>query len=142
MAKKNKVPKVKKVKKPKNRLKRLGIMIIIGGIVFLSYTLFVKPNGFTAEQDVVGSFITNIEDAKACEDHFYHETTSICEVLQTEFEGKDVEFTSGRRVQGGMEIVLTVDEIELDFFVTFYDYEPSRLRAFFNDEYYLIDTIE
>jgi hypothetical protein len=142
MAKKNKVPKVKKVKKPKNRLKRFGVFLIVVGVLYGSFMLFVKANGFTTERDVVVSFVANLEDPNVCNDHFVSETESICEVLVTQFEGKEVEFTSGKRTIDGLEVVLTVDDIEVDLLFNFEDYEPSGLRSYLNDEYYLIDTVE
>ena len=126
----------------KKLIKIVGIIVIVLGVIYGSYLLFVVPNGFTSEEAAVASFITNMDDNNTCSEHFYSETTDICEFLVLELGSKEVEFTSGVKTSEGMDITLTIDTIEVDFEVTFYEYEPSGLRSFFNSEYYLIETIE
>lgn len=125
----------------KKLLKRVLIIVGIIGILYLAYMFLVMPNGFISQQAVVASFVNNIEETNVCDEHFNTETTTLCETLQTEFEGKAVEFKSGQVNSSGMNITLLVDETEIEFEVTFTPYEPSGLRKFLNDEYYLIDTI-
>ena len=126
----------------KKLAKRLGILLGIVGILFVFYLLLVKPNGFKSEEDVIKSFISNYSSSDACDVHWGSETASVCEVFQDGFSDVTLEFVSGRRVVGGMEITVSSGDDELDLMVTFIDYEPSGLRKYLNSDYYLIDNIE
>jgi len=111
----------------KKNLKRLGILGLVVGVLYIGYLFFIMPNGFTTQEGVVASFITNIDSSSACEEHFNKETTDLCEVLQENLDGTDVVFKSGRKTSDGMDIVLTIGENDIDFTVTFLEYSPSRL---------------
>lgn len=126
----------------KKLLKRLGIIAILGGTLYVSYLLFIVPNGFDSKEELLTSYIFNINDSDTCDSHFNSETTSICEVLQTEFEDKDVVFDKVFVTTSGLRADLMVDELPIQLDFTFVTYEPSGLRKYFSNEYYLIDTVE
>jgi hypothetical protein len=125
----------------KKLAKRLGIVVLVLGVLYLVYLLFIMPNGFTDREDLATSFIENLADDNACEDYFNSETISICETFQTSLEGHTVEVTNTSMVQGVMDVTLLVDDAEVHFDFYFESYAPSGLRGVLTDEYYLIDSI-
>ena len=126
----------------KKLLKKVGIIIIVVGVLFGVYTLFVAPNGYTSEEEVVTDFFMNINSPTVCEETWYEDTQAVCEFLVTELGDKEIVITETVDSVDGMLIRLTADSTELEFYATFDEYSPTGLRSIMNDTYYKIIVIE
>jgi len=126
------------------KLLRLGIIVVIvAGVLYVGYLVFVNPRGFTNKETLVESFIDNINSSDVCEKHFNEETLSYCEDFVGLFEGNSVVITeidtNGSNVVFSLMIDDNVNEIE--FTASFVSEEVTGLKSFFNKEYLLIDYI-
>lgn len=124
------------------KLKKWVIRIlIIGGLGYAVFMIFVNPSGFTSEQDVLTSFIANIDSKNACENHFTTETQSACEVFVTTLDGHTVSIDDMSSSALEMEVVLEIDGTTESFVVTFQKVPVTGLKRFLNSDYYYIDMI-
>ena len=122
--------------------KRLLIVVIIVGVLYGAYMLFVMPAGYTDKDQLATDFFTNINDANACDTYFSSETASYCESFTALFEGETVGVS--RTVTSGSTIIatVTVGTNSEEFTVSFITKEVTGMKSFFNKEYYYIDIIE
>lgn len=120
--------------------KRLLILVGIIGGLYVFYLLFITPNGFTTEQAVVESYILNLND-ESCSEHFYNDTTEICETFNDIMDGHEVTIDTQRRTSQGYEVTLDVDGTIIPFTFIMYEYTPSGLRSFLNSSYYKIESV-
>lgn len=122
--------------------KRLLIVLIIAGVLYGAYMLFVMPAGYTDRGQLASDFFTNMNDADACETYFGTETRSYCSSFVDLFSGETV--TVKRTVNSGNNIIATiaVGSTEEEFVVSFVSEEVTGIKRFFNSSYYYIDIIE
>jgi hypothetical protein len=125
----------------KKLLKRLGILIAVGVVLYGGYMLFVTPNGYTTEEDVVRAFFTNMNEETVCEDTWYEDTTEVCAFLVEEFGDKEIVIDEVVDSVDGMLIRFSADGTDLEFYATFYTYEPTGLRSITADTYYKIEIM-
>lgn len=121
--------------------KRLGIVIIIGVVLYGVYMLFVIPNGYVSEEEALNAFFDGISGETICEDTWNESTLAVCDSLVSQLEGHVIEVIDITKTSTGADIELLVDDVTIEFTATFYEYEPSGLRSFTSDTYYLIESI-
>ena len=125
-----------------NKLKKLLIMIVvISGVGYGGFLVFVTPAGFTDKELLINSYFTNIQSEEVCTDHFNAETTDFCLNFQTLVDNKTLEITSLIQNQDDYRVIILIGGVETEFDITFIEIEVTGVKSFVNKTYYKIDII-
>lgn len=121
--------------------KSIVIVVVVGGFLFGFYYLFMRPTGFTTQEDVVSSFVESMNETD-CSIHFTEETTDICTTFVGLFD--DVAFTTTNMEAGttSVDVTFVVGDVEEVFTFHVVVVEPSGLRGILTKYYYLIDYVD
>ena len=119
----------------------LFVVIIIAGIGYGVYYVFMIPGGFTDKEELVSSYFDNIQSESLCVDHFNTETEDFCTNFQAVIEDKTLEITDLTKSGDNYLVTITVDTEEMEFEVSFIEIEVTGLKSFMNSTYYYIDII-
>lgn len=122
--------------------KRLIVVAVIGGLLYLGYLLFVMPSGYTERDQLAEDFFLNMNAADACDTYFNPETVSHCASFVTLFDGETL--TVEDTVPTSRTVIVTVDVggNTASFEVSFVEEEVGGIKGFFNPVYYKIDIIQ
>ncbi|KFZ26146.1 MAG: hypothetical protein KQ78_01642 [Candidatus Izimaplasma bacterium HR2] len=125
-----------------NKLKKLLILIVvISGVGYGGFLVFVTPAGFTDKEVLINSYFTNIQSEEVCTDHFNSETTDFCLNFQTLLDDKTLEIASLTKNGENYIVIVTVDDVDIEFDVSFIEIEVTGVKSFLNNIYYKIDII-
>ena len=119
----------------------LFIVIIIAGVGYAAYYVFMVPGGFTDKEELVNSYFENIQSDTLCEDHFNTETEDYCLSFQLLIEDKTIEVTTLTKSGDNYLVTVLVANEEMQFDVSFIEIEVTGLKSFMNSTYYSIDII-
>lgn len=122
--------------------KLLIIIVIIGGLGYIAFLVFMNPSGFTNKEDLIKGYFNNISSESACEDHFNSETLNFCDNFQNLIETRTIEITDLLQNGDNYKATVLIDDVEIEFIITFIEIEVTGLKSFLNTTYYEIDFIE
>jgi len=116
-------------------------LIIIAGVGYAVYFVFIIPAGFTDKEELINSYFTNIQSESLCEDHFNPETEDFCLNLQILIENRTLVVTTLTKDGDNYLATVSVDGVDNIFEISFIEVEVTGLKSFMNSTYYLIDLI-
>lgn len=122
--------------------KRLLIVAIIGGLLYLGYLFFVMPSGYTDRAQLTEDFFTNMNASDACDTYFNPETTSHCASFVALFEGETLTVEDTVPTSRTVTVTVDVGGNTASFEVSFVEEEVTGIKGFFNPVYYKIDIIQ
>ena len=99
------------------------------------------PDEHNDPANLARDYFENIERSDICETHFNPETISVCESLQTDFDGEEIVIDSITKLGESIIVTISIGDNDDIFIVTFIDEDVSGVKGFFNKKTYLIDLI-
>ncbi len=125
-----------------NKLKKLLIMIVvISGVGYGGFIVFVTPAGFTDKEELINSYFDNIESDDLCDDHFNSETNDFCISFTNLLDSREIEVIDLTKNGDDYIVTISIDGTEGEFDITFVEIEVTGLKSFLNKIYYKIDLI-
>lgn len=125
--------------------KKLGKLLIIlvgvGGVGYVAFLVFVSPSGFTEKEELINSYFENITSSTVCDDHFNTETQDYCTSFTSIIDTRTIEVSTLTENGDNYTVVVLVDNVSLEFDISFVEIEVTGLKAFLNSTYYEIDFI-
>lgn len=122
--------------------RRLLVLLILGGIGYGSWFLFLRPTGFTNQVELTEHFFTFAANDGICEETFDAETMALCESFRPQLAQHSYTIESVRSFGSQVTITLTSDAGDVSFTVTFQETPTTGVRRYLHPVYYTIDTIE
>ena len=89
----------------------------------------------------INSYFTNIESETVCGEHFNSETEDFCLNFTNLIDEKTLEVTNLTKNGEDYTITVSVDDVDIEFDVTFVEIEVTGVKSFLNKTYYEIDLI-
>lgn len=117
------------------------VLAILGGIGYGSFLVFVNPSGFTDKEELINSYFDNIQSESTCDNHFNTETQDFCLNFTDLLDSRTLEITNLAKSGEGYLVTILVDNVSLEFDVTFIEIEVTGVKSFLNSTYYKIDFI-
>ena len=117
----------------------LFVVIIIAGIGYGVYYVFVIPSGFTDKEELLNSYFDNFETESSCENHYNPETEDFCINFQNSNGTRTLEVTDLTKNGDDYVVNVLVGGVETEFNFTFIEVEVTGVKSFMNSTYYLID---
>ena len=121
--------------------KLLIIFVVLGGLGYIAFLVFVNPSGFTDKEELVNSYFDNIQSSDVCDEHFNPETVDFCTSFKTLLDGRTLEITDLSKNGDQYELTILIDSVETEFIVSFIEIPVTGLKSFMNGTYYKIDFI-
>ena len=116
-------------------------IIILAGVGYAVYFVFIIPAGFTDKEELINSYFTNIQSESLCEDHFNSETEDYCLNLQLLIEDRTLEVVTLTIDGDNYLATVSVNGEDIEYEISFIEIEVTGLKSFMNSTYYLIDFI-
>jgi len=121
--------------------KRLIIILVLAGVLYGGYMLFINPSGYKDETELTQDFFKDIHSSTACDTYFNPETITYCESFTALFDGQTVVIDTVSTTPAGATVTITVGTTSTTFFVTFVETPVTGIKRFFNKTYITIDLI-
>ncbi|MEC9485800.1 MAG: hypothetical protein UMR38_08055 [Candidatus Izemoplasma sp.] len=132
------------MKRLKKIIKRVFILLIIGGALYGFYAYASTPAGFISKDTLVESYFTSLDETTVCDRHFNEETQTVCDVIKAELENETITVSEIVDISGSdaVEVTLASDGHSETFIVSFKTVNESGIKGLIHDQYYIIDTIQ
>lgn len=126
----------------KKKLKIVGIVLAVLVVLYGGYTLFLGPDGFTSEDELVESYITNLSSTDVCVTHFNEETLDVCNVFANTLKSEEVSVVLVDVNGDEAEVTLNINGTNESFTFIFISEEATGVKGFIYSSYYLIDYMD
>ena len=126
----------------KKKLKIIGIALGVLAVLYGGYIVFLGPDGFTSEDELVESYITNLSSTDVCLTHFNEETQDVCNVFASSLKTEEVSVVSVSVSGDEAEVTLNVNGNNESFTFIFISEEATGIKGFLYSSYYLIDYMD
>lgn len=127
-------------------MKKVGkwvlIFVIIVGVLYGAFMLFINPSGYTNREDLARDFFTDIHSAQACSKYFSVETADYCETFTDLFIGETLTVDSVSSTVNKVTVTISINGNSDSFDVTFVELDVHGVKGFFHNVYYRIDVIQ
>ena len=117
------------------------ILIILAGLGYSVYFIFIIPAGFNDKETLVESYFENIRSSDVCDEHFNSESEVYCLGFTDLMDGKTLVISDLGPNGDNLTLNIVVDDVDMEFTVSFVEIEVSGVKSFMNKTYYLIDII-
>lgn len=125
----------------KKKLRLIGVVLASLVLLYLIFTVFLGPDGFTKKEDLVRSYISSISDTNVCIEHFNEETTDSCTFFSNALSDEEISIESISITGDEAIVVLSVNENFTTFSFIFISSEVTGVKGMLYTNYYLIDYI-
>lgn len=121
--------------------KLLIIVVVIAGVGYVSFLVFVNPAGFVDKEELINSYFDNIKSDDLCDNHFNPETKDFCISFTNLMDSRVIEVIDLTINGDNYVVTISIDGTEGEFDITFIEIEVTGLKSFLNKTYYKIDLI-